>query len=151
MSQSDTPILERVARAIEGAQIGYSIRLVRLVNGVATHELTYDGLQGAPLEFASHLEASEYVTARKREIQAKAALEAMGHDDLVAALREARHILEDFSEATRFDEDCDGDPDTVGYCCDGACREFGCMKWKVENTKAQIAKIDAVLAKVQQS
>lgn len=68
--------LEEVAVAIEDAQIGYSIRLTRLVDGVSTYECRIDGLDGV-LEFKSHGEALDFVTARRREVQARAAIEAM--------------------------------------------------------------------------
>lgn len=68
--------LEEVARAIEAAQIGYNISLARLVDGVSTYECRIDGISGI-LEFDSHADALEFVTARRREVQARAAIEAM--------------------------------------------------------------------------
>lgn len=72
----ESTMIERVAQAIEQAQIGYSISMVRLVDGVATFECRVDGVEGV-LEFDSHAEALEFVTARQREFQARAAIEAM--------------------------------------------------------------------------
>lgn len=71
-----TPDLERVARAIEDAQFGYSIRLARLVDDVSTYTLTIDGDTGSR-EFPSHGEALEFVTERRRQAQARAAVAAL--------------------------------------------------------------------------
>jgi hypothetical protein len=71
-------MVERVARAIESTAcpFGYEIRLTRLVDGVSTYTLTYDDRVG-PLEFGSNGEANRHVSERKREVQARAAIEAM--------------------------------------------------------------------------
>lgn len=69
-------MVERVARAIEDADIGYSIRLTRLVDGIATYTLTDSDREGE-LEFPSHGEALEYITRKKIERKARAAIEAM--------------------------------------------------------------------------
>lgn len=82
--------LEEVARAIEIAQIGYNISLARLVDGVSTYECQIDGISGI-LEFDSHADALEFVIARRREVQARAAIEAMRTptEAMEAAMRKA--------------------------------------------------------------
>lgn len=67
--------VERVARAIDKAELGYSIRLTRLVDDESSYTLTYDGAE--PMEFESHHSASEYVSAHRRERNARAAIAAM--------------------------------------------------------------------------
>lgn len=66
-------MVARVADAIENAQIGYRIELTRLVDGIATYECRVDGLDTV-LEFESHSDALDFVTARRREVQARAAI-----------------------------------------------------------------------------
>lgn len=50
----------------------YTIRLTRLVDGEATHTLTYD--DGLALEFESNSDANAHVRQRQREHQADAIL-----------------------------------------------------------------------------
>jgi len=67
---------ESVARAIEDAQIGYNISLTRLVDGVSTYECRVDGVEGV-IKFDGYSDALEFVTERKRRVQADAAILAM--------------------------------------------------------------------------
>lgn len=69
-------MVERVARAIDEADVGYSINLTRLVDGVSTYTLRYHGLSDL-LEFGSYDEASEHVRAARDERRARAAIEAL--------------------------------------------------------------------------
>ncbi|MQX90295.1 hypothetical protein [Sinorhizobium meliloti] len=69
-------MVERVARAIDEADVGYSINLTRLVDGVSTYTLRYHGVSDL-LEFGSYDEASEHVRATRDERRARAAIEAM--------------------------------------------------------------------------
>ena len=68
--------IERIAAAIESAHVSHSITLVRLVDGVATYMLLYDGL-AQPLEFPSYGAASDHLNARTRRARAIAAIRAM--------------------------------------------------------------------------
>lgn len=71
-----TSMVERVADAMEDADVGYSIQLVRLVDGVSTYHLT-DSDRGPALHFGSHSSASEYIQKKNRLLRARAAIEAM--------------------------------------------------------------------------
>lgn len=64
-------LLERVAKAIEGASFNFSIHLTRLVDGVSTYTLTT--AEGSR-DFFSHEEAYEDLTRQKRFRQARAVL-----------------------------------------------------------------------------
>lgn len=86
-------LVERVAKAIEDAQLLWSIRLTRLVDGESTYELRYDGCEKA-LEFSSHDEALEHLTAVKRRVAARAA---------IAAMREPSEAMVSESEAAIFE------------------------------------------------
>ena len=81
-------MVERVARAIREADIGYSIRLTRLVDDEATYTLTRPGHE--PMEFASHDEALEHVSALRDAERARAAIEAM-REPTVAILVGGNH------------------------------------------------------------
>lgn len=71
-----TTMIERVAKAIEGADVGYSMNLTRLVDGVHTYTLTYDD-GTPPLEFGSTDDVYDHVTARRQFARARAALEEL--------------------------------------------------------------------------
>lgn len=71
-----TSMVERVADAMEDAEVGYSIQLARLVDGVSTYQLT-DSDRGPALHFGSHSSASEYIQKKNRLLRARAAIEAM--------------------------------------------------------------------------
>lgn len=72
-------MIERVSRAISGAGIGYSIRLVSLVDGVHVYTLTHDDQKGSAeaLTFPSHSEALDYVQEVIGRKKARAAAEAL--------------------------------------------------------------------------
>lgn len=67
-------LVEAVARAIDWADgsIGYSIRLVRLIDEVSTYTLTYEDEE--PLTFTSHADAQDHVTARRNQLRARAVI-----------------------------------------------------------------------------
>lgn len=67
-------IAEAIANADAG--IGYSIRLVGLVDGVSTYTLTYQD-EPEVLEFPSHADATDHVVARRNLERAKAVLAAL--------------------------------------------------------------------------
>jgi hypothetical protein len=69
-------MIKRIADAIEGAEVGYSLRLTRFVDGISTYTLTYDD-GTPPLEFESNSDAYEHIAAKKRAKAARLVLEAM--------------------------------------------------------------------------
>lgn len=88
-----TTMIERVARAMDEADLGYSIQLVRLVDGVATYELR-DGDRGESLFYPSHAEAAEAIAAKRRLVKARAAIEAMRRPDnrMAGVARNSLHM-----------------------------------------------------------
>ena len=72
---AEMSMVEKVARAMEEASLGYSMSLIRLVDGVSTYSLKYS--DGEYLEFSSTDEVYEHVAAKKRRTQARAAIAAM--------------------------------------------------------------------------
>lgn len=69
-------LFERVAAAIDGASIGYSIKLTRLVDGVAEYTLSFaDGRE--PLVFPDYAEANEIALLRILLLKAQAAITAV--------------------------------------------------------------------------
>ncbi len=68
-------LIEKVATAIESAEVGYRLMLTRLVEGVHTYELTYS--DGQRLEFDNTDAAYEHVARTKRTRSAQAAIAAV--------------------------------------------------------------------------
>lgn len=68
-------MIERVAKAMEAASLGYSMNLTRLVEGVSTYRLTYS--DGEVLEFDGTDELYMHVAEKKRRTQARAAIEVL--------------------------------------------------------------------------
>ncbi|RWQ35485.1 MAG: hypothetical protein EOS20_18425 [Mesorhizobium sp.] len=75
-------MVERVADALETAELGYSMELIRLVDGESTYRLKYS--DGETLEFSSSDEVYEHVAQRKRLSQATAAIAAMLSQQVLA-------------------------------------------------------------------
>lgn len=74
-------MIERVASAMESAELGFNIQLVRLVDGVSTYELMYsDGV--GPIEFHETDEAYEHVAGRRAQVRARAAIKEMRIPDV---------------------------------------------------------------------
>ena len=72
----DKETIERVAAAIESAEVGYTLRLTRLVDGEETYTLAYsDGTP--PLTFSDIDDGYRHVQARKRKAQAVAVIAAL--------------------------------------------------------------------------
>jgi hypothetical protein len=70
----DDAVREAVAKALL-IEPEYSIRLVRLVDGVSTYATTFNG--GEHLEFPSHAEALAYVCEQRSLLRADAVLAAL--------------------------------------------------------------------------
>ena len=66
---------ERIARAMEAAEIGYEMKLVSLINGISTYRLRYS--DGEVFDFGSTDEVYEHIADRKRRTQVDAVLAAM--------------------------------------------------------------------------
>jgi hypothetical protein len=80
-TQITAEMVERVADAMERAEVGYHLRLVKLVDDVHTYALTYDDAE--PLEFNCTEDAYAHIATKKREVQARAALESALADHVV--------------------------------------------------------------------
>ena len=86
-------MIERGADALERAEIGYSLRLTRLVDGVSTYTLTYDD-GTPPIEFGDNSDAYANISAKKRlraAMLAIASIEAAGY--AIVPARETVAIL----------------------------------------------------------
>ncbi|CAN7597349.1 hypothetical protein [Bosea sp. LjRoot237] len=71
-----TSMIERVAGAIEEADVGFSLRLTRLVDEVHTYTLMYsDGV--GPFEYEDIDDGYAHVRERKFNAKARAAIAAM--------------------------------------------------------------------------
>lgn len=85
-------LVEKVALAIESAEVGYDLSLTRLVDGEKTYTLTYSDGDG-PFEFIDIYDGYEHIRQRKRKVQAEAVIDAMNEEtsrDLLSALEEIR-------------------------------------------------------------
>lgn len=72
----DRETIERVAAAIESAEVGYSLELTRLVDGERTYTLTYsDGTP--PLTFGDIDDGYDHIRQRKLKAQAVAVIDAL--------------------------------------------------------------------------
>lgn len=72
-------MIERVAAAIGAIEIGYSMRLVSLINDVSTYELRYE--DGERLEFPCTEDVYEHIRKKKLLAQAQAALDVLQKDE----------------------------------------------------------------------
>lgn len=66
----------KLADVMDEADVEYSIRLTRLVDGEATYTLT-TSLRDGPLEFPSNEDASNYVQGLRRQAKVRAVLLAL--------------------------------------------------------------------------
>lgn len=67
--------LEAGARALREAEVGYHLRLTRLIDGVSTYTLTYDD-GSPPIEFDNMDDGYAHIAAKKSEAQFKAVITA---------------------------------------------------------------------------
>lgn len=68
-------MIERLADAIDNAEMGYSLRLTSLIDGVSTYTLTYSDGEVYLFEYAD--DAHEHIQQRRRKMQATAVLKAL--------------------------------------------------------------------------
>lgn len=90
-----TPV-EAVARAIDDSEVGYSMQLVRLVDGVHTYRLTYS--DGEVLEFSDTESVYDHVRSKKMKVSAKAAIRALAEnvtDEMVDKAELAAEVRDD--------------------------------------------------------
>lgn len=66
------PLLERAMNAMEDADVGYTLSLTKLVDGVSEYTAVIDGLE--PRIFGSHSAASKWVAHHRRFVKARALL-----------------------------------------------------------------------------
>jgi hypothetical protein len=72
---NEMTMVERVGAAIDAADINFRMTLVRLVDGVHTYHLVYDGEPA--IEFDNTDDLYDHVRTRKFQAKARAAIEAM--------------------------------------------------------------------------
>lgn len=65
-------LIEKVAKAIDDADVGYSINLTSLIDGVSEYTLTYADAE--PMKFEEYWQASEHVAERRYREKALAAI-----------------------------------------------------------------------------
>ena len=82
-------LIKRVGRAIDNVEVGFEIRLTRLVDGVSTYTMTYP--DGEVLEFDSHSDAVDSHNARLINARARAAIE-----EIIGAIDEQHEGAEYF-------------------------------------------------------
>lgn len=68
-------VVERIADAMDSAVSGYSIKLIRLIDGISTYSLTYS--DGETVECDSYEAASEHLRLRTSRLQVLAALKML--------------------------------------------------------------------------
>lgn len=106
----DQTTIDRVAAAIESAELGYSMRQVRLVDGINTYTLTIDGMPTEEFTDNEDGEATDQVYARIREVkrrkQAEAVIAALAPPTVVPSEIEQAHIA---SVEWKFCPECGSD------------------------------------------
>lgn len=113
MTTAEQTMIERVVDALEGAQVGYHMKLIRLVDGESTYSLRYD--DGEYLEFPETDEVYAHVAAKKRRMQVRAVLET---------LREPSREMIGASLAAFMTAISDADFLTEAWCSDDFKRGF---------------------------
>jgi hypothetical protein len=95
-------MIEKIAAAIESAELGYSLRLTRLVEGTSEYTLTYS--DGETHKFEDIDDGYEHIRQRRRKVQSAAVLQALmtPTPGMVEAGRAA--WLESASDYTRLHE-----------------------------------------------
>ncbi len=88
-------MVERVANALEQADVRYRMELTRLVDGESTYTLTYG--DGRMFEFPDTDEVYAHVRRTKREVAARAALSAIPLDRVVQVLTEDAETFERYA------------------------------------------------------
>lgn len=94
---------ERMARAMEAAEIGYEMKLVSLINGISTYRPRYS--DGEVFDFGSTDEVYEHIADRKRRTQVEAVLDAMRETDPSHDMMSAMWSLSFTNSAASF-KDC---------------------------------------------
>ncbi len=121
----DKETIERVAAAIESAEVGYSLRLTRLVDDESTYTLTYgDGTP--PLTFSDIDDGYQHVRDRKRKAQAKAVIAALALPDLDGG-RFVEWSLKDIAAQCRMQSREQLDPEFSQFMAEVANRLFRVM------------------------
>lgn len=74
----DQDTIDRVAAAIDSAELGYSMRQVRLIDGINTYALTIDGMPTEEFTDSDIMGgATDQVYARIREVKQRRQAEAV--------------------------------------------------------------------------
>lgn len=98
-------LIQRVADAIDKAEVGYSLRLTRLLDGESTYTLTYnDGSE--PIEFSDIDDGYAHIRARLHRARAEAAIEGCyQHADLPTRAEKAEREWDAALKSARFWEE----------------------------------------------
>lgn len=93
----DPALIEKVAEIIASNELGYSISLVRLVNGIETWEVI---LEGQKTEFGWREDAAAFVASERRKRQASRVIDAVIQDIFTADDdQDARQAVEGGADA----------------------------------------------------
>lgn len=118
----DKETIERVAAAIESAEVGYSLRLTRLVDDESTYTLTYgDGTP--PLTFDDIDDGYRHVRDRKRKAQATAVIAALALPEVDGG-RFSEWSLKDIASQCRMQSHEQLDPEFSQFMAEVANRLF---------------------------
>lgn len=118
----DQEAIDRVAAAIESADVGYTLRLTRLVDGEETYTLAYsDGTP--PLTFSDIDDGYLHVRARKRKAQAVAVIDALAPPEIDGG-RFSEWSLKDIAGQCRMQSREQLDPEFSRFMAEVSSRFF---------------------------
>ncbi len=118
----DRETIERVAAAIESAEVGYSLELTRLVDGERTYTLTYsDGTP--PLTFDDIDDGYDHIRRRRHKAQAVAVIAALSPPEIDGG-RFADWTLKDIAGQCRMQSREQLDPEFSQFMAEVARRLF---------------------------
>lgn len=140
MKQSSTggapdDLVARVADALEAAKLDFDMTLIRLVDGESTYRLTYS--DGLTLEFSDTDELYAHVAGRKRETQARAALEA-AHQQDATTIEGLRREIERLKDRL-------GDPDGTLAHANAIIAKADAAEARATAAEAKMAGMEAAL------
>lgn len=118
-------IVAQVADAIDRAEVGYTFRLTRLVDGESTYTLTYsDGTP--PLTFDDMDDGYLHIRERKRKAQAAAVIAALAVPEIDGG-RFSEWSLRDIAGQCRMQSREQLDPEFSRFMAEVSSRLFGIL------------------------